>query len=191
MRDRAFPSRWVMYYMPDLPVQNPPPLCKVSCNCAGDSLDSGAIMADSPLRPTAVVDCVIRLDGGDHVKLCEALEIFSSHVLRVLDAKTAVGFAMSLRDLRINVEDHRNGLIADRVRAELKAGGIGFHHAVMHQRHRMHFVRKNAVIVRLVVKRLEKIGGDRSERAVRSAKALSAPMRRNGPPKACLIPIFV
>src|SRR5713101_6236973 len=127
---------------------------------------AGAIMADSPLRPAAVVNCVIRLDGGNHVKLCEALEIFSSHVLRMLDAKTAVGFAMSLRDLRINVENHRNGLIADRVRAELKAGDIGFHQAVSHQRNRMHFVGENAVVVRLVVKRLEEIGCGRAERAV-------------------------
>src|SRR6266702_6857923 len=127
---------------------------------------AGAIMADSPLRPTAVVDCMIRLDGGDHVKLGETIEVLGGHVLRMLDAKTAVGFAMRCRDLRINVENHRNGLIADRVRAELKAGGIGFHHAVTHQRDGMHFVRKNAVVVRLVIKRLEKIGGDRSERAV-------------------------
>src|SRR5438128_12434630 len=92
---------------------------------------AGAIKADSPLRPTAVVDCVIRLDGGDHVQLGETVEVLGSHVLRVLDAKTAVGFAMSLRDLGINVENHRNGLIADCVGAQLKAGGIGFHHAVM------------------------------------------------------------
>ena len=98
---------------------------------------------------------------------------------------------MSLRDLRINVEDHRNGLIADRVRAELKAGGIGFHHAVMHQRHRMHFVRKNAVIVRLVVKRLEKIGGDRSERAVSEgferANAKKRPTKGVSDSDLCLI----
>src|SRR5438105_10513647 len=61
---------------------------------------AGAIMADSPLRPTAVVDCMIRLDGGDHVKLGETIEVLGGHVLRMLDAKTAVGFAMSLRDLR-------------------------------------------------------------------------------------------
>src|SRR5437763_7519930 len=109
---------------------------------------------------------MIRLDGCDHVQLRETVEVLGGHVLRMLDAKTAVGFAMSLRDLRINVEDHRNGLIADRVRAELKAGGIDFHHAFMHQRHRMHFVRENAVVAWLVIKRLEKIGGDRAERAV-------------------------
>src|SRR2546427_10657795 len=126
---------------------------------------AGAIMADSSLRPTAVVDCMIRLDGGDHVQVRETVQVPGRHVLRMLDAKTAVGFAMSLRDLRINVEDHRNGLIADRVSAELKAGGIGFHHAVAHQGNGMHFVRENAVVVRLVIKRLEKIGGGRAERA--------------------------
>src|SRR5207253_6234919 len=152
---------------------------------------AGAIMADSSLRPTAVVDCMIRLDGGDHVQLRETVEVLGGHVLRMLDAKTAVGFAMSLRDLRINVEDHRNGLIADRVRAELKAGGIGFHQEVMHQRHRMHCVRKNAVIVRLVVKKLEKIGGDRSERAVSEgferANAKKRPTKGVSDSDLCLI----
>src|SRR5437763_17160402 len=84
---------------------------------------AGAIMADSSLRPTAVVDCMIRLDGGDHVQLRETVEVLGGHVLRMLDAKTAVGLALSLRDLRINVEDHRKGLIADRVREVVR--GIG------------------------------------------------------------------
>jgi hypothetical protein len=66
----------------------------------------------------------------------------------------------------ISFENHRNGLIADRVCAELKAGGIGFHHAVAHQRNRMHFVGKNAVVVWLVLKRLEEIRSRRTERAI-------------------------
>src|SRR5439155_6751417 len=152
---------------------------------------AGAIMADSRLRPTAVVDCVIRLDGSDHVKLSETVEVLGRHVLRVLDAKTAVGFAMSLRDLRINVEDHRNGLIANRVRAELKAGGIGLHHAVTHKRNRMHFVRENAVVVWLVIKGLEKIGCGRAERAVSEgfecAKAKKRPAKGTADSDLCLV----
>src|SRR5438477_6147256 len=45
VRDRAFfPSRWVTHCTSDLPVQNPPLLCKFAQNSAGD-IDVGGLLA--------------------------------------------------------------------------------------------------------------------------------------------------
>ena len=116
--------------------------------------------------PASVVDGVVGLHRGDHVQLREAIEILGRHVLRVFDAEAAVALAVGLHDFAVQVEDDRNALVADGVGAKLQSGGIGLHHAVPHQRQRMHFVGEQAVVVGLIVEGLEEVGGGRAERAV-------------------------
>ena len=74
-------------------------------------------MANAAFGPAPVVDGVIGLHGGDHTKLGEAVEIFRSHVLRVLDAETAICLAVFFDDIGVEIEDDRDCLVADGVRA--------------------------------------------------------------------------
>src|SRR6202007_2370936 len=57
---------------------------------------AGAIVANAGFGPAPLVDSVIRLHGGDHAEIGEAVEIFRGHVLRVLDAEAAVRLAVLL-----------------------------------------------------------------------------------------------
>ena len=119
-------------------------------------------MTNALLGPAPIIDGMIGLDGCNHVQLGKAIKILGRHVLRMLDAESAVALAVGLHDFAVEVKDDRNALIADGVRANLQAGGIGSHHAILHQRDGMHFVRKQPTVVGLIVERLEEIGGAQS-----------------------------
>ena len=135
--------------------------------CAKGIRAAGAFVSDAAFSPAAVVDGVIGLHGCDHVQLSEALEVFGGHMLRMLDAPATITAAMGLLDLGINVEDRRNSSVTDRVRADLQSRGVGPHHAVAHQGDRLHFIREQAAIARLVRERFEEIRRSLSERTVR------------------------
>src|SRR5207245_1155926 len=66
---------------------------------------AGTIVANAAFGPAPVVDGVIGLHGGDHTKLGEAVEILRSHVLRVLDAETAICLAVFFDDIGVEIED--------------------------------------------------------------------------------------
>jgi hypothetical protein len=53
------------------------------------------------------------------VEFRETLEIFSRHVLRVLNGETLVMIAVFLFDIGENIEHHRNRAVADRMNAQL------------------------------------------------------------------------
>ena len=127
---------------------------------------AGAVVADAPFGPAPIIDGVVGLHRGDHVQLGEAIEILGRHVLRVFNAEAAVALAVGLHDLAVQIENDRNALVADGVRAKLQAGGVGSHHAVLHQRNRMHFVGEQAVVVGLVAEGFEEVCGGRSQGAV-------------------------
>src|ERR1019366_9745781 len=98
---------------------------------------AGPVVSDAVLGPAAVINRVIGLHRRDHVQFCEAAEVFGSHVLRVLDAPTAITAAMLFFNFDINVEDRRNSSVSDGVRAELQTSGIGSHHSLAPQGGRM------------------------------------------------------
>ncbi len=118
---------------------------------------AGAVVTDAFLGPASIVDGVIGLHRSDHVQLREAIEILGRHVLSMLDTEAAIALAVGFHDFAVEIEDDRNALVADGVSANLQAGGIGSHHAVLHQRHRVHFVGEQAVIVGLIGEGLEEI----------------------------------
>ena len=118
---------------------------------------AGTIVADALLRPAAVVDGVIRLDGGDDGELCEALEVFGRHMLRVLDAEAAVEGPMGFGHFRVQIKNDRDPLVADGMGAKLKTSSVGLHHPIAHERERLHFIGKQAVIIGLIGERLEEI----------------------------------
>ena len=66
----------------------------------------------------------------------------------------------------VEIEDHRNALVSDGVGTNLQTRGISSHHAVPHQRNRMHFVGEQAAIVGLVGKRLKEICRARAQGTV-------------------------
>ena len=101
---------------------------------------AGAVMSDALFSPTSVVNRMIRLNRRDDVQSCEAVEVFRRHVLSVLDSEAAVGFAMRPGNFTIQIENHRNGLVADGMSTELQTGRISLHHAVAHERKWLHFV---------------------------------------------------
>src|SRR6185295_20358635 len=106
------------------------------------------------------------------MQLGKALEILGCHVLRMLDAEPAITLPMSLHDLAIKVEDDRNSLVADSVRANLQTGCIGPHHAILHEGDRMHLVREQSTIAGLVGNGLVRnaLVGERIEK-IRRARA--------------------
>src|SRR4029077_19691850 len=108
----------------------------------------------------------VRLHGGNDVQLREAIEIFSGHVLSMFDTKAPIAVAVSFHNLGIQVEDDRNTLVTNGVSTNLKAGGIRSHHAVLHQRDWVHFVRQQTAIIWLVVERVEKVRCTRSQRSI-------------------------
>ena len=67
------------------------------------------------------------------MELSEALKIFRRHVLGVFNAPTAIADSMLLFDLRVNIEDRRNSRVTDGMSANLQSGGVGSHHAIVHQ----------------------------------------------------------
>jgi len=91
------------------------------------------VVSDAAFSPTAVVDGVIGLHGRDHVQLRKAVEVFGRHVLGVLDAPAAIAAAVVFLDFRVNVEDRRNSGVSDGVGADLQTGGVGSHHAIVHE----------------------------------------------------------
>src|SRR5713226_1634378 len=93
-------------------------------------------MANALLRPAPIINRMVGLDGGNHVKLGEAVEVLGCHVLCMLDAETAVSLAMGFRHFRVQVKNDRDPLVADGMRAELKASSIGLNHALAHERER-------------------------------------------------------
>src|SRR5438876_7237144 len=97
---------------------------------------AGAVMPDALFSPTAVVNRMIRLNRRDDVQSGEAVEIFRRQVLGVLDSETPVGIAMRPGNFIIQIENHRNTLVADGMSTELQTGGVGLHHAVAHERKR-------------------------------------------------------
>ena len=117
--------------------------------------------------PASIVDGVVRLDDAITCNSSEAVEILCRHVLRVFDTEAAVALAVGFHHFAIQIEDGRNALVANGVSANLQARGIGFHHAILHQRNRMHFVGKQAAVIGLIAERLEEVCGGRAERAIR------------------------
>jgi hypothetical protein len=109
---------------------------------------------------------MVRLHGGYDVQLRETIEIFSGHVLSVFDAKTSIAIAVSFHNLGIQVEDDRNAVVTNGMSTNLKAGGIRSHHAVLHQRNRVHFVRQQAAIIWLIAELVEKVRCTRSQGAI-------------------------
>src|SRR5581483_587265 len=99
-----------------------------------------------------------------------AVEILSRHMLRMLNTeapvrlhRTAV-FAryllvsrMRFSNLGIQIKNDRDGLIPNGVGAKLQSGGVGLHHAIAHQRERLHLVGKQSAVTRLIAERFEKI----------------------------------
>ena len=116
-------------------------------------------------RPSSMA--VIWLHRSDDVKLREAIKIFLCHVLRVFDAEAAIRFAVSFHDVAIEIENDRNPLVSDSVSTQLQTCSIGPHHAILHQRERLHAVGQETTVVRLIAIRLEKIRRPRAQRAVR------------------------
>src|SRR5437868_8702691 len=121
----------------------------------------GAVVANAFFRPTPIVNSMVRLDRRDYMQLGETVEVLRRHMLRVLNARTPVGLAVRFGDFAVEVENDGNSLITNGVSAKLQARCIGLHHAIAHERERLHFVREQSVIVGLVVKGLKEIGGSR------------------------------
>ena len=122
---------------------------------------AGAVVANAFFRPTAIVDCVVRLNRRNYMQLGKPVEVLRGHVLHVLNARTSVGLPVRFGYFSVKVENDGNSLVTDGVSAKLQAGCISLHHAIAHQRERLHFVREQSVIVGLVVKGLKEIGGSR------------------------------
>src|SRR5439155_26812745 len=135
----------------------------VSKECPKGIGSAGAITPDSAFRPAPVIDGMVRLHRSNHVQLGEAIEIFARHVLRVFNAKAAISFAMRLTQFTVEIENDRDCLVANGVRAELQAGGVSLHHPIPHQGHGMHFVRKQPAIVWLIYEPIKKVSSTGTE----------------------------
>src|SRR5579872_528689 len=73
---------------------------------------------------------------------------------------------MSLYDVGVKIKHGRNSLVTDGVSTNLQAGRIGLHHAIAHERERLHSFTEQAAITRFVAVGLEKICRAGSERAI-------------------------
>ena len=79
----------------------------------------GALGAETRFGPVHVGEQMVGLHGGDDAELLEARNVGGIDDLRVLDA---VARGAGDAGLRIGVESHGGGLVADGVKAELEAG---------------------------------------------------------------------
>src|SRR5215469_4430650 len=100
---------------------------------------------------------MIWLHGCNHVQLCEALEVFGGHVLRMLDSQSAIGLAVSFDELRIEIENGRDALVTNGMCADLQSRRVSLHVTIPHERNRMHFIREQTAVVALIQERLVKV----------------------------------
>ena len=168
-----------------MPRRQPHTVIKKSAEGIGAA---GAVVPNAALSPAAVVDGMIRLHRRDHVQLREAVEVLGRHVLRVLDPPAAIAAAVFFFDLRVDIENRRNSRVANGVGADLQSRRICPHHAIAHQRNRMHLVREHPAIAGWFGERLEEISRRRTERAIRIGLQRANPQVR--PTKARRMPIF-
>ena len=127
---------------------------------------SGALVPQALFRPAAVVDGVIRLHAGDDAQLGEARKVLRAHVLGVFDAEAMRGRIAAPQAL-VQIEDFRDGAVADGVNADLDLRLVRAARQRFHLRGRVHQRKGNAAIGRVVSERLNHPGGRRAQRAVR------------------------
>jgi hypothetical protein len=76
------------------------------------------------VRPSAVVDGVVRLHRRNHSNPGNPSDILPSKMLGMLDSEAAVARAVSLRDAVIDIEQQPVRALADRMHRNLEARGI-------------------------------------------------------------------
>src|ERR1700722_17854014 len=86
---------------------------------------AGTLVPDPRFHPAPIVNGLIGLYRGDHVQLREALEVARRHMLGMLDPPAPVSRPILALDFSIEIQNGRNGGIADGVSADLQACGVG------------------------------------------------------------------
>src|SRR6185503_11451339 len=114
----------------------------------------GALFSNPLLRPSSIIDRMVRLHRRDHFVARETRDVLWSNVLSVFDAKAPVTCAVFLFNLLEDRKDQIIGAIADGVYENLKSRAIGTANAFKHRTLRKHLVAGNPTRLRRVFVRL-------------------------------------
>ena len=118
---------------------------------------------DDPLRPTAVVDAVVRLHTRDDAKSGKPRNVGGVDMLRVLDAETPIPRPVLASHALEDIELQSYGPIADGVHGDLQAGAIG---PLGPRLQILDRIDQKPAIPRRIAERRQERGRVRTERAV-------------------------